>query len=65
MNTRNPIIDVAEANTVDYATHEELARRLTRLFGYSRDQMIFEHAQDDSGELNPNRLRIVIHKHEM
>jgi len=57
---RRTIIDIAQALTTDFS-HEELANHLESLYGYDHDQMEYETPQDDWGEPDYDRVRVVVY----
>ena len=61
---RNPIIDVVEAHTSNFPTHDELAHHLERERGYSKDQMEYTHLRTDfDGEPDLEMPAVIVHQH--
>jgi len=58
--SKRRIIEAAIARYTDYS-HDQLADRLEREHGYDRDQMEYDTPQDDCGEPDYDRVRVVVY----
>lgn len=58
----NPIVDIYEASTSHFPTHEQLADFVVEEYDHERACMAYETPKDDQGEPVLDRIRLVVYE---